>query len=299
MIIVKLMGGLGNQMFQYAAARRLAHHHNTELKLDLTFLKGSQPGCTPRSYELSPFHIQAAIASSREVAEITGRGKNRLESGLMRLRHATGLTTLTRNVYSESHFNFDPVVLDLPDNIYLDGYWQSERYFKDIDAILRKELVVRHPLESENSKLAEEILSVNSVSLHVRRGDYLDDPATKLYHGTCGTAYYEKCVARIAEQVKDPHFYIFSDDHTLGRERVTSSFPMTIINHNGLVTCYEDIRLMSLCKHNIIANSTFSWWGAWLNSHHEKIVLAPRKWFNRANIDTRDLLPEKWVKISE
>jgi hypothetical protein len=297
MIIVKLMGGLGNQMFQYAAARRLADHHNTELKLDLSFLESRQSPCTPRSYELFHFNIKAAIATSREVAEITGRGKNQLESTLVRLRQAAGFALLHRNVFSERHFHFDPAVLDLSDNIYLEGYWQSERYFEDIENTIRKEFTVRCSLSGKNRELADKIQSTNSVSLHVRRGDFVGNPLTMETHGFCEPQYYKRCVVEIAERVVNPHFFLFSDEPAWARNNFRISFPVTIIDHNPPDKGFEDLRLMSLCKHNITANSTFSWWGAWLNADTRKIILAPAEWLKDKRHDTSDILPDGWLEI--
>lgn len=298
MIIVKLMGGLGNQMFQYAAARRLANHHNTELKVDLSFLEGRQAGCTPRSYELCHLRIRAAIASPSEVTEISGSGKNRMETALMRLRHAIGFVRNFRNVYSERHFHFDTAVLDLSDNICLKGYWQSERYFKDIEETIRKEFSVIHPLIGKNLELAGMIKGTNSVSIHVRRGDFVNNPLTMETHGFCEPDYYQRCVRETAARVGDPHFFIFSDDPAWAKENINISLPVTVIGHNSSDNGVEDMRLMSLCKHNIIANSSFSWWGAWLNTNKGKIIMAPEEWLKDKRHDTTDIIPGGWLKFN-
>ncbi|MBT0653028.1 alpha-1,2-fucosyltransferase [Geomobilimonas luticola] len=297
MIVVCLKGGLGNQMFQYAAARRLAHQHSTELKIDLSFLESCQSGFTHRSYELCHFSISAAIASPREVAEITGRGNTWRETMLVRFRHATGLATLYRNIYREPHFHFDPTVLGLPDNIYLTGYWQSERYFKDIEETIRNEFTVRHPLTGKNQELAAMIQSTNSVALHVRRGDFVSDPLTMETHGFCEPHYYQRCVGEIVARVAEPNFIVFSDDPVWTRANIHIPFPLTVIDHNLPDKGVEDLRLMSLCKHNIISNSSFSWWGAWLNANKGKIVLSPAEWLKDKRHDTADIIPDGWLKI--
>lgn len=294
MIIVKLMGGLGNQMFQYAAARRLAHLHDTELKLDLSFLESRQMGYTPRSYELSCFNIKAGIASAREVAEITGRGKNWLESVLVNVRQATGLSLLDRNVFSERHFHFDPAVLDLPDNLYLEGYWQSERYFKDIEEIIRSEFSLSAPLTGGSQKIAQEIQSADAVSLHVRRGDYVTgNDKTKDLHGVCDFAYYLKAVDRMAQAVTNPHFFVFSDDPEWVADNLRLHHRVSYVSHSSRMQ-HEDMYLLSLCKSHVIANSSFSWWGAWLSRSSDKRVIAPARWFNDPSIDISDLIPSSW-----
>lgn len=297
MIIVKLIGGLGNQMFQYAAARRLAIRHNTELKLDLSFLENRQEVTTHRVYELKHLNINATIATPHEVAEFTGEYKNRYQATLMRLRRIAGLAIFHPNVYVEPHFHFDPAVLDAPDNSYLDGYWQSENYFKDIGNIIQNEFTVITGQGERNRQLAEEIKATESVSIHVRRGDFVSDKATKEFHGVCSLNYYKSAIDRIRSQVRSPHFFVFSDDPEWVKENLELSNPATFMDHNGPDKGYEDLRLMGLCTHHIIANSSFSWWGAWLGTHPSKIVIAPMRWFNDVSINTTDLLPETWMRM--
>lgn len=297
MIIVKLMGGLGNQMFQYAAARRLAYRHKTELKLDLSFLESSQSGYVHRPYDLCHLNINAAIASHREVAEITGRCNNLLETILVYLRHTTGLARLSRNIYLERHFNFDPKVLDLPDNIYLEGYWQSELYFKDIEETVRNEFSFSFPQSAVCQGVAEDIQSVNAVSLHVRRCDYVMDEKTREKHGVCDLSYYLRAEGRITTILNDPYFFVFSDDPEWVADNMKLRHPVRYVSHNS-IAAHEDLYLMSLCRHHIIANSSFSWWGAWLNPRPDKIVIAPSYWFNDPAIDTRDLIPVSWQRIT-
>lgn len=297
MIIVKLMGGLGNQMFQYAAGRRLAHQHNTQLKLDISFLKNRYVGCTHRVYELKYFKIRNSIATNIEVAKCTGIGPSLWLKILLKFRRVADLITIHPNVYSERHFHFDPEVLTAPDNVYLDGYWQSEKYFEEIENILRKDFSFHSPLVGKNIELSKLIKRTDSVSLHVRRGDYVADTNMMAYHGICDAEYYARCVEEIHSAIKAPFFFVFSDDSTWVKENVRLPSPMIVVDHNSPDRGGEDLRLMSLCRHNIIANSTFSWWGAWLNRNPEKIVIAPEKWFNNTSINTKDLIPDEWVKI--
>jgi Glycosyl transferase family 11 len=296
-IIVKLIGGLGNQMFQYAAARRLASFHNTSLKLDVFFLQGKQKGYKPRRYELHHLNITATIASSFEVAQLSGKGRSILQTGFVRFLQRMKLAKLYPNVIAEPHYHFDPALLHAKDNAYLTGYWQSEKYFSDIQEIIRRDFTAKKPLEGKNLELAKKIWSPQSVSLHIRRGDYVSNPQTMKLHQACGMDYYQQCVDYLSRQIKAPHFFIFSDDPMWVSKNLNLGVPFTFVDHNPPKNGYEDLRLMSLCKHHIIANSSFSWWGAWLNQNPGKIVLAPKKWFNSVGYNTKGLIPDEWLKI--
>jgi hypothetical protein len=297
MIIVKLMGGLGNQMFQYAAGRRLADRHKTQLKLDISFLKKKYVGSTPRFYELNNFNICNQIATNIEIAKFTGIGPNLWLKILLKIPWLAYLLTMNTRVYHERHFHFDPEVLTAPNHVYLDGYWQSGKYFKDIEDILRQDLSFQSPLVGRNLELSNLIKRADSVSLHIRRGDYVTDANMMAYHGVCDNEYYIKSVEKIQSAVKSPYFFVFSNDSLWVREEISLPSPMTIVEHNSPDQGIEDLRLMSMCRHNIIANSSFSWWGAWLNTNPGKIVIAPDKWFNSTSLNTKDLIPDQWIKI--
>ena len=284
-------------MFQYAAGRRLAHHHHAELKLDISFFETEQEGATKRFYELRHLNINAAIASPQAIREMNGLSKNRLQALIVRFRQKVGLNELRRNVYQEPYFNFAQEFLDLPDNIYLNGFWQSDKYFKDIETIIRQEFTIKHAITGKNRELADFIQSRECISLHVRCGDYISDPKTMTFHGACGPDYYSKCVQQVAKMVKEPFFIVFSDDPVWAKEHLNIQYPSMLVDHNSADKGYEDLRLMNLCKHNIIANSSFSWWGAWLNNNPEKIVIAPKKWFNNNTVNTNDLIPIQWITI--
>ena len=292
MIIVKLMGGLGNQMFQYAAARRLALRHDVPLKLDLSFLEGDQNGNTPRRFALDCFAINAGKASRREVVLMSGQAATRPETFLARVSRKICHYT----DYRERFFRFDPKVLCLPDNTYLEGYWQSEQYYTDYAETIRREFMVKQPLLGRNRELADEIRSVNAVSVHIRRGDYVTDLGTNAVHGLCSTEYYRKAEEMIVQSVEKPVFFVFSDDPEWVEVNFEPRCPVIYSNRNGEVP-YEDLRLMSLCRHHIIANSSFSWWGAWLSVNPDKIVIAPERWFNDPSINTVDLIPVGWHRI--
>ncbi|CAH2031084.1 alpha-1,2-fucosyltransferase [Trichlorobacter ammonificans] len=293
MIVVKLMGGLGNQMFQYATGRRLALRHGVPLKLDLTFLEGNQAGSTPRRFALHCFAIEAAKATPWEVALMTGRGTSFvLHSVFARLSGAIrGFSQ-----YRERWFQYDPEVLCLPDNVYLEGYWQSPRYFDDSAEIIRREFNLKTEPEGKNRELADRIDSVAAVSLHVRRGDYVTDPVTNAVHGICGPDYYDAAVTTMTQLVKEPEFFVFSDDPAWCREELKVSFPIHYIDNNRNQP-HEDLRLMSRCRYHIIANSSFSWWGAWLCQQPDKLVITPKRWFNDPSVNTNDMIPVGWHRL--
>ena len=292
MILVRLQGGLGNQMFQYALGRYLAIRNNAQLKLDITMLRGNIHGVTKRDYRLSTFNIEESLATEKEIGWFR---KYRFKKGRLWFWYNRLIADRSRYAWEE-HFNFEPWVLTLKDPVYLDGFWNTEKYFKKIEDTVRKEFTLRKELGPESQKLLSEIKAVESISLHVRRGDYVSDPRTNAWFNICSNEYYDKAMQKITQSVTGPHFFIFSDDIAWVKENIVSPFPATYISGN-VEHPEEDMYLMSQCKHNIIANSTFSWWGAWLNSNPDKMVIAPQQWFQTPKMDTCDLLPSTWVTL--
>jgi len=295
MIVAKLNGGLGNQLFQYAAARRLSIKHATKLKLDIEYLKNSHQKITNRQYCLDKFNIKADIATPLEIAEISGIRPNLKMNLLVRTRRALGLNSLAPHAIKEKSFQFDPSFIAAPDDIYMLGFWQSEKYFTDIHNTLRRELSFIQGPQGKNADLASKIATENAVFLHIRRGDYVSHPDVAKLNGTCDQAYYDRSLSIIADKVRNPVLYVFSDEPEWVRQNMHFPFPTTIIDHNGPDDAHEDLRLMSLCRHAIIANSTFSWWGAWMIDSEDKVVVAPRKWFADPDIDTSDVIPDHWI----
>jgi hypothetical protein len=296
-VITRLIGGLGNQMFQYATGRALALRRRAALKLDVTGF-AAVGAHTKRRYELDSFSIQGSAASEADLARF-GRARKlrslRLDRVLRRLRidRSNGAWP----IYREPHFQFDPAVPELRAPVYLDGYWQSERYFSDIAGTLRQEFAAKAPLHRENTALAEAIDSVNAVSVHVRRGDFVSDPLTNRFHGICSPDYYHRAVDYIIARVGPPHLFVFSDDQQWTRANLRFAVTTTFVGANPPDCGYRDMQLMARCRHHIIANSSFSWWGAWLNPAREKIVVAPRQWFGASSNDTRDLIPSNWIRL--
>jgi hypothetical protein len=300
MVIARLKGGVGNQLFIYAAARRLSLNNNVPLKLDI--ISGFQRDYYQRNYRLQHFNIQGDVASRRQSFEgIFGRVRRQVLKQLAKFSEFE-----QRRYITEEFPEFDPRLLNLKVNgiTYLDGIWASEQYFKDIEGIIREDLkiVTRH--DPQDLALAAKIQSSNSVGLHVRRlhgvprkSEAKPNPAIP----ALSIDYYQRGIEIIAGKVADPVFYCFGDYPQWFSQNNQMDFPLVVINHNKDEKDYEDLWLMSLCKHFVIANSTFSWWGAWLSDHPGKIVITPGGINDRAipqmTIFSREAIPSGWLKI--
>lgn len=294
MISIRLMGGLGNQMFQYAIARRLAHDRHTTLAMDMVFFDNITEVDTPREYELDCFKIQENFLKS-SMRPIDNESRYSGAKGKLRLVKDR-LHGKAWNIYKEKHHNFDPEALQVPNNTYLIGFWQTEDYFKDIRDVLLKDFNIKTPATGQNKKILEEIASTNSVSIHVRRGDYISNTNANKFHGTKGKAYYDAALKQIIKKrALNPTLFIFSDDPEWCKKNL--KFPYKTVYVEGNKKGFEDMRLMMNCKHNIIANSSFSWWAGWLNRNPNKVVVAPKQWFNDLSVNTSDIIPSSWIKI--
>jgi len=293
MIIVKLQGGLGNQLFEYALARSVSTKLNTDFRLDPapfnTYYK-------LHKYSLNFFNVREQFASPFDFFGFVWLRKH--EKAFNRfVRYILGGKVERLGFYCpEKDSIFDPKVFD-HDDTYFDGYWQSEKYFKGIEADLRKEIALKQPFSEYSQTVFDSINSTNSISLHVRRADYITNPRANAVHGVCTMEYYQKAIKYLADRVGSPHFFIFSDDYAWASENFKSlPFPVTCIS-NTAEKNYEDLMLMSSCKHNIIANSSFSWWGAWLNANRGKIVIAPKQWFKTDVRDQTNIVPADWLRM--
>ena len=292
MLISKLIGGLGNQMFQYAMGRALSLQHDVPLRLDIS---GFTNYGLHQGFELLRlFKCTADIASQTDINDILSWQR---WPGIRRVLSRPDTEVFRRNNYViEPHFQYWNGIKSIQTDSYLSGYWQSEKYFIEFSAEIRDDFSFGLPLSHENSKLASQIDQVSSVSLHIRRGDYIHNPKAALTYELCTLDYYAASIRYITNHVSNPQFFIFSDDIEWAKNNLVINSPCFYIDHNHGSNSYNEMRLMSLCKHNIIANSTFSWWGAWLNPSLEKIVIAPQRWFtNKTN--TQDLIPASWVKL--
>lgn len=281
------MGGLGNQMFEYAAARHLSIKNKTNLKFnDFTQKEGIK-----RDFHLNMFNTAGSRISEIELSLF--KLGNRIAEKFP--------NSLTKNfkylAVGEVGSDYNANILEISEsNVYLTGFWQSDKYFKDIEDTIRSDFKVK-PNPNEYSKgLLDKIQSSNSVFLHVRRGDYVANPDTAKYHGVMGVEYFNEGIKYIKEHVDNPNFFLFSDDPDWAKENIITGCP-TEVSYNPASLDYEDIRLMYSCKHAIIANSTLSWWGAWLIENKDKIIIAPKRWFASDERSDKDLVPANWLRI--
>ncbi len=278
-VTVKLSGGLGNQLFQYAAGRALAIRQDAGLYLDTRFFSKGRH----REFALADFHIAGAIAPS-------GLG------GFLH-RAMDGLVSGRAVKFKEHQFTFDSAVLSLAGNVFLDGYFQSEKYFADVAHHIRRELTPIKGFSSSAEALDHEIDQSESISLHIRRGDYVTNPRVNRTHGVLGADYYQNAASLIANRCAgNPTVFVFSDDPVWARNLDIPYRRVMAADYSGLRDV-EEMILMSRCKHHIIANSSFSWWGAWLNHRESKIVIAPQPWFADPSFVDRDLVPTDWLRI--
>ncbi len=279
MIFSRLHGRLGNQMFQYAAARALAKRHGTRVVLDDRTALHKGEGTLLRVFDL-PDLAQAPLPPAKHVQTLAYAAWR-----------ALGKRPCIRR---EQGLGYDPAFGRWPDDSYLHGYWQSEQYFADIADDLRADFTFRTPMSAQNAAMAARIASGPSVALHVRRGDYVAVNAMAL----CDQAYYDTAVADIRQRMDtDPTIYVFSDDPDWAKANLPLPFDKVVVDFNGPDADYEDLRLMTLCQHNIIANSSFSWWAAWLGETPDSIVAGPARWFANATMPNPDILPARWISI--
>ena len=292
MVISHIIGGLGNQMFQFAAGRALSLRKGVPLRLDIRDFAGY---ALHNGYELNRiFTINAQLASKSDVSSVLGW---RASSPIRRRLFRKQLKLFRGNkLFVDTQFSSWSQINEVPENSYLMGNWQTEKYFMEFQETIRTDFTFKMPLNEKNANLAEQVSNSIAVSLHVRRGDIASNPASLVFHGLCSMDYYHKAIAYVVARVDNPTFYIFSDDVSWVRENLHIDFPCHYIDHNKGKESYNDMRLMSLCNHHIIANSSFSWWGAWLNPRIGKIVVAPQKWF-AAEFDASDIVPATWVKL--
>jgi len=291
MVNVILSGGLGNQMFQYAAAKALTERLQTGLTLDIqTF--GRRTEATARQFELDIFNIDYTIKST-----LKGKLLIKTYPFIQKHREAFQSYGLFTDTYA---ILYQPAFETLKGNITMYGYFQNKCYFHNIASDIQKDFTFRKPLTGKNEELSEKIKTGNSIAIHIRRGDYLTNKSAVSNFVTCDINYYRKAIEYISSQINNPQFYIFSDDADWVKNNINFvNHPVSFINWNSGNESYIDMQMMSICKHNIIANSSFSWWGAWLNRNPDKIVIAPCKWFQeeKKNKLLDNFYPKKWIKI--
>jgi len=295
MLIVKLQGGIGNQLFQYATGLALADKTNTPLWLDIYHLAASRLAVreeTPRNYALNPYAITANIIQPST-------------DSLLRFLPAR-LQKFTWNYlhylqYSHKfgeHFSTEDIaeLLTNGQSVLLEGVFQEEKYFSAIRQKLVQQIRLSRPLSEEYRKYADQISNTLSVSVHIRRGDYAEREKTKAFHGLLADTYYLEALQKMQELITDATFYFFSDDMTWTKATF-GHIDQAVFIDPVYPNPHADLALMCQCRHQVIANSSFSWWGAWLNEHPDKVVIAPLKWFAVKEANNQFTLPTDWLRI--
>lgn len=270
MKVIKIQGGLGNQMFQYAHGRSL-ELGGESVVFDTSFFCGNRSKSdTPRNFSLNNFKINEAAKFSDK--------KRPLRDLIKKVAARLGLSDK-------------------------DKFFQSEKYFKENEATIREEFRLKNDLSPESKRWKSVIeMAPMSVSIHMRRGDYISDSKTNAYHGVCDIGYYKRSLDFLASKMGGSsdkaglELFVFSDDIEWTKKNISFNFPAHFVS-NPAIPDYEEMYLMSLCKYNIIANSSFSWWGAWLNENTKKLVVAPQKWFATEKASSADVVPSSWIKI--
>jgi hypothetical protein len=262
--IITLQGGLGNQLFQYAYGRKLMLVDKKKILFNVSsYYDAHNPNITPRTFLLPRFNILQEYFTVTQRPHILVRYTKKLIAKIFRT----------------------------------DSFYQNEKYFKQISDVLRKEFTLRSPLSPQSTVWLQKISSASvSIAVHIRRGDYVLDQHTHTYHGVCDTDYYKNASALIEQKLShsDMQYFIFSDDIEWAQHNIRFNYPTHFVSHTDIPD-YEELFIMSLCNHNIIANSTFSWWAAWLNTHPDKIIVGPKRWFAHSN--KTHICPPEWLTV--
>jgi hypothetical protein len=289
-IIIRMAGGLGNQLYLYAFGRSLSLQSGRSLLLETRNTSRDEF----RNYELSVFNIIDQHVDL--VTQWCTRWAASYSSG--KLFRTLCPMAWDYKILRDKNAGFDSSVFNLEmGTLVIEGYWQSFKYFELYQDIIRADLTFKREPTEKNARMIEEIDGVQSVAVHVRRGDYITNPNNNASLGTCSLEYYRKASDYIEQHVEEPHFFIFTDDPGWAKENLTFPGPTRIVDHKLGKADYEDFRLMTHCKHFIIANSSFSWWGAWLANYPEKTVIAPMNWFTIETYPPEDRIPGEWIRL--
>lgn len=284
MIIIKIEGGLGNQMFQYALGRNLSLLHNTTFKIDTSYLRSANQ--SGRSFKLDNFNTIINEATPEEI--------NKYRSIFQKILDRVRSESKKKKILEPE--NFDPNILKRKEG-YFYGHWNNKKYFKNNENTIRNDFKLKKPFGKSAQIILEKInSSSNSVSIHIRRGDYVSIKKIADKHGTLPISYYENAMKKIKDKYSNTTFFVFSDDIEWVKNHFFKKYSVNFVSSPDIED-YEELILMSLCKHNIIANSTFSWWGAWLNNNPDKIIIAPKKWFKNNVNKTNDLILDNWIQL--
>jgi hypothetical protein len=297
-VVITLVGGLGNQLFQYAFGRAISIRNKQPLIFDLAWfdqVKDEKDEITTvREYALAPFELPVKT-------QCIGLPKPKTNGVVARIIRRC-IRVLPRchaghRIYSERGFGFDADALVQNGAIWYDGYWQSYKYFAEIEATLIKDLSQRDKLSKRSQEMLSKIAGCDAICLHIRRGDYVSNKNAANMHGLCDVDYYSRGLEFVLHGLENPHCFIFSDEPAWALSNLNLPISKTVVDINDINSAHEDLWLMSACSHFVIANSSLSWWGAWLSTAHNKVVVAPRKWFVDSGINTSDLIPSEWVRL--
>lgn len=309
MIQVKLMGGLGNQMFQYALARAIADKRNTQVMLDLTTLNHRLPwrGYVFRNFDLDIFDLPYRLTKP-SLIPTWPRGLRWLKNPVFVYKKMEEkiLCRISPKTYicEKRIHSFDAAVLDAPDNATLVGFWQCYAYIEsNAEGVRRDFSSFATELNAASKQMLAQIEAINatanSICINFRRTDYVEVKETAERHGDVGMNYYDKAIAEMASKIANPHFFVFSDDIEWCRNNFkTDAGPVTFVGYECKGPKFSDyLRLMAACNHFIIPNSTFAWWAAWLSKNPNKVVIAPKKWVADPDYDTTDVIPPSWIRL--
>jgi len=302
LIIVKISGGLGNQLFQYATARSLSLELNRKLFLDtswygeiFTLEDNNHPNATTiRNFQLNKFNIVSPIKSKLYINWIKRLEIRSKKSMFFKLLKSGPLNTLSFSKFDTKKYSFD--ILKQVPRVYLTGYWQNNDIIEKYNNTLKDELKLIEPLSENNKKYLKKVNCNNSVAIHIRRGDYITKPNSSKLHSTCSENYYKNAINSIEQSIEQPQYFVFSDE--IDWVKTNMELPSTTIFVDTDGAPYEHMYLMSQCKHQITANSTFSWWAAWLNNYQDKMIITPKYWYYDKTLNNTIIrIPNSWIKI--
>lgn len=286
MIIIKIQGGLGNQMFQFALGLGLLEKTKQHIKFDFS---GLNTGITKRFFGLDKFNADTPTASTSDVKFFTQEKK------YPRITKIKKMFRFKIPQYITDNHSFSHRIFDISDNAYLDGYWQSEKYFPEDKEIIRKAFAPKRPLGPTARKIAERIDN-SSISIHIRRGDYITNKKVASKMGACNLEYYQKAISKATEGLDNPKIFAFSDDIEWVKENLKTRHSIIFVSEHNLEN-WEEITIMSICGKHIISNSSFGWWGAWLDPRDNKVVITPKQWYKDTKLANEDIIPPSWIRI--
>ena len=299
MILVRLMGGLGNQMFQYAAAKAVAIRNNSELIIDTTLLeineKNPNEVVTHRKLDLEIFNLDLIKASQKQVEYFNGRTYRNLAGKVF---NKLLFAFRKKNLIIEKNRSFSPEIIRLKDNKCLVGAWQSEMYFKDKKSEIKNEFTFKEPLLGISKNIFDEIVAHNSICVNVRRGDYVTSPIYSKTLGALSADYYNNGIKYFENKFNNPKVFVFSDDIVWCKNNLQSKIPILFVGHEHAGKKFGNyLQLMKLCNHFVIPNSTFGWWAAWLGEKDGTIVISPKDWVREIVLMPENIIPDRWMKI--